>query len=99
VIKIGTVAEKAGVRVRISPGETNADIVIGAVKINEPLEIVEKREVGGNTWVRLNSLRPEWSCAIYQKREFIRLDDVVAHGRIACIRAIQCEVHHDETFP
>jgi hypothetical protein len=80
VIEIGTVAEKAGVRVRISPGETNADIVIGAVKINERLEIVEKREVGGNTWVRLNSLRPEWSCAIYQKREFIRLDDVVAAG-------------------
>jgi hypothetical protein len=21
------------------------------------------------------------------------------HGRIARIRAIQCEVHHDETFP
>ncbi len=76
VTKIGRVIERDGVRVRISAGTAKTDTIIGAVSYNRSIEIVEIKGVGGNLWARIRSLRPEWVCAIYQKRELIQLKDV-----------------------
>jgi hypothetical protein len=76
-VKIGTVKEPQGVRVRISAGTGTKDTIIGAVGKNEKIEIAETKYVDGDLWCRIRSLRPEWVCAVYQKREYIKLEDVV----------------------
>lgn len=73
VIKTGVVEERSGVRVRISPGTSGADVVIDALGYRREIEIVEEADRDGDLWVRIRSLRPEWACARYQGRQYIRL--------------------------
>jgi hypothetical protein len=75
-IKLGTVKAKKGVRVRISSGtDDDKDVIIGAVKYKDTVEIVDVKTAQGDTWCRVRSLRAEWVCAVYKGEELIALKD------------------------
>jgi len=74
-VKLGTVIESSGVRVRLLPDTSKGAIVLGALKRYDEISIVEMKETGSDLWVRILSLRAEWACAIYQGRKYITLRD------------------------
>lgn len=71
VMELGKVTERSGLRVRISPGTAKGDTIIGALSFGRYFEVVERKEIDRDLWVRIRSLRPEWACALYQGRKYI----------------------------
>ena len=99
---VGTVVEREGVRVR-SDHSTKMTTVLTALAKDETLEIAEFFEDSvGDTWVRIRALRPEWVCAIYQRKKYVEwksvgmpIDERIPPPILEDVKAIRLdEVNH-----
>jgi hypothetical protein len=72
-IWIGTVIDKAGLRVRTAPDNATGKNVLYALQKNMTFEVAELIFPKGDTWARIRSLRTEWVCVKYQKATYVEL--------------------------